>query len=539
MVENALRFYKGWYGKGSNKTLPEDSKAIIFNEEEGILYVNGHSYSGATDVTFSSGVLTFSFTDGRTPITLDFNDTASASATLKVFERIDSIIGENLSLVNSDGKLNYEGTTYLDGDDSDSDDGAKTLVEADRILDSEIKNVNDRIDDLNEVNIQGVLLTPANGSTGAKLDFVGVSQNKGRIELGNYAMSSLQFAKLATSGLGSDVSYSNSTSQMQATNVQSAIDELDSRLKSQESLDTFDTVISSDAATTPYGVSWVQNSETITGTLTASSSTMHKIYLVPDTNTTAEHTGTYNEYITVRTGSENNYSYGWELIGSTKADLTGYVKTININGKEYSVGSNTTAITLGTDVITGITGESTTDLNNTDFVNVKATTVKDTTLGTDITTLVSSVKTVAIADATNNNNGLVTALDVKNTIEGLDTEVYSASASDSDMEPFIVGVSQTNGLVSSVEVITLGADVVYDSTNHTLSVSEQNGMVLGSDVTALKDYIDYKAGASATTVTNSNGNNDAISLTTTTGSDGHTNYDINLVWSEWGSNSEI
>ena len=146
-VSNALKFYKGWYGKGQNRHLPDEPKAIIFNEEEGVVYVNGKSYGGTTDVSFNNWVLTITYTDGRPVTTLDFNDTASASATLKVFERIENLIGENVCLPNSDGKLNYRGTNYIED--------AETLVEADRILDEVILGTDVRIDNLNSELFSG------------------------------------------------------------------------------------------------------------------------------------------------------------------------------------------------------------------------------------------------------------------------------------------------------------------------------------------------------------------------------------------------
>ena len=56
---------------------------------------------------------------------------------------------------------------------------------------------------------------------------------------------------------------------------------------------------------------------------TASADTMYILGLVADTKAEA---GTYLEYITIRNGSEGNYTYAWEQIGSTKTDLTDYVK---------------------------------------------------------------------------------------------------------------------------------------------------------------------------------------------------------------------
>lgn len=55
----------------------------------------------------------------------------------------------------------------------------------------------------------------------------------------------------------------------------------------------------------------------------ASADTMYILGLVADTKAEA---GTYLEYITIRNGSEGNYTYAWEQIGSTKTDLTDYVK---------------------------------------------------------------------------------------------------------------------------------------------------------------------------------------------------------------------
>ena len=55
----------------------------------------------------------------------------------------------------------------------------------------------------------------------------------------------------------------------------------------------------------------------------ASADTMYILGLVADASAEA---GTYLEYITIRKGSEGNYTYTWEQIGSTKTDLTDYVK---------------------------------------------------------------------------------------------------------------------------------------------------------------------------------------------------------------------
>ena len=80
----------------------------------------------------------------------------------------------------------------------------------------------------------------------------------------------------------------------------------------------------------------------------ASKDTMYKIYMVADAQASA---GTYIEWITIRSGAENAYTYAWEKIGSTKTDLSGYVSnTITIAGirlnNDISVSELQTALEL-------------------------------------------------------------------------------------------------------------------------------------------------------------------------------------------------
>ncbi len=58
--------------------------------------------------------------------------------------------------------------------------------------------------------------------------------------------------------------------------------------------------------------------------VTAAAETMYKIYMVPSDEAAA---GDYIEYITIRSGAEDSYTYKWEQIGNTKISLTGYVPT--------------------------------------------------------------------------------------------------------------------------------------------------------------------------------------------------------------------
>ena len=79
--------------------------------------------------------------------------------------------------------------------------------------------------------------------------------------------------------------------------------------------------------------------------VTASADTMYKLYLVPDAEASA---GAYIEWITIRTGTAPNYTYAWEKIGSTVADLSGYVPTsTKIAGATLEASRNASELVSG------------------------------------------------------------------------------------------------------------------------------------------------------------------------------------------------
>lgn len=292
-------------------------------------------------------------------------------------------------------------------------------------------------------DVHDVVYTAADSSNGAKLTFKGVSETNGVVAQGS-GSAELQFAKVATSGAAGDVSYTNTSSGLSATNAQSAIDELDTRIDALEG--SFNVIISTDAATTPAGVKWMDGQTEVTGTLAASADTWHKIYLVPS----GSGKDSYQEYITLRTGTAPSYTYSWEKLGNTSVDLLGYVKTITVNGKSYPVDTNSTNVTL-IDMITSITGETAISGGESDLVAVTATTTKNTTNGTNATVLASSVKVEEVADGIVKDGG--------------------ASYSDGHY------VIENNKLVSAVG----------KSSGDTYTISANDGLTKASDV---KAYVD-------------------------------------------------
>ena len=113
----------------------------------------------------------------------------------------------------------------------------------------------------------------------------------------------------------------------------------------------FTYTVSTNAATTPAGVSAQYGSSTVTGTLTASATTENKIYLVPEVGVQA---GSYNEYITIKVGS----TYQWEKIGSTAADFgtlagkNGVDVTVNYDKANANTGNSATTVNTGSTSIT-------------------------------------------------------------------------------------------------------------------------------------------------------------------------------------------
>lgn len=162
------------------------------------------------------------------------------------------------------------------------------------------------------------------------------------------------------------------------TNIVTAIDALESRLRSVESLPTFDVVVLGDAELP-----------------TASADTYHKLYLKTATGTGAQNV--YKEYITVRSGNEGAYTYSWELIGDTAIDLTGYLKTVTVNGKAYSNATGS-SIDLGevvNKVESGNTNQLTATNNVVDGVNTVTITPVTATV-TQATDTLSSDSEVAL-----------------------------------------------------------------------------------------------------------------------------------------------
>jgi len=65
---------------------------------------------------------------------------------------------------------------------------------------------------------------------------------------------------------------------------------------------------------------------------TPTAANMYIIYLLPISG--ASSPNAKDEYIVIRSGTEGNYTYAWEMIGTTETDLSGYVSDVRYNSQK-------------------------------------------------------------------------------------------------------------------------------------------------------------------------------------------------------------
>lgn len=187
----------------------------------------------------------------------------------------------------------------------------------------------------------------------------------------------------------------------------------------------------------------------------ASANTMYKIYMVADEGASA---GSYIEWITIRSGAENAYTYTWEKIGSTKTDLTGYVsKETTIAGialdKNISVADLQKALGLGAMAYADKASGSTT-VQTIDSITMKEVTVA----GNAAVTSKATDATLTKADYT--PSGTITSDAIKGgtvTVTLGDSATKTeATLSTSEFTPAGTIAAKEGGSFSALKTATLG-----------------------------------------------------------------------------------
>ena len=258
------------------------------------------------------------------------------------------------------------------------------------------KEINDAIGGLDSD------VTIATNNSGVVSIKSSINENNGVIS--NSSASSITFSKIATSGNASDISVSYNSEK---SDLQTSISDIDSRLVTLASRQILYIEPSSNE-TCPSGYSHYYNtSQTYTGNLTASANTMNKIYLCKTTS----YTGDYHQIMTVQSG--NNYK--WVDISATTIDLSGYVKSVTINGKTYT--PTTSGNISLPNIVNSIVGETPIANGNSDYVSVSVSNSITETNAIQTTKIESSLKTKEISSASSTSDGIATANDVKNYVK--------------------------------------------------------------------------------------------------------------------------
>ena len=359
---DALTTFKNAYaGESFN---PDKDQRLIFAQWNGkgtSFYANGVLYdiygnrlksaastlNGATATESATGTYTYT-----TTYTLEDNSTSTSSFQIALGNGIKGAVAGNVLTMSVTrtgvSSANWSSLT-------DISEAFQTVINNNALADGE--NLTETTNKLDAKILGLALEVVANEAT------VATALNTIRTSVGLATDGTISDANAYTHGKG---------------NIIAAVEDLNSRLNAVETLPTFDVVVLGDAELP-----------------TASADTYHKIYLKTATGSATQNV--YKEYITVRSGVEGAYTYSWELIGDTAIDLTGYLKTVTVNGKAYSNASGS-SIDLGTvvnEIESGNSEQLTATSNVTEGVN-KVTITPVTATVTQATDTLSSDSETAL-----------------------------------------------------------------------------------------------------------------------------------------------
>lgn len=371
--------------KDYNSATDTSNGYVVFDNITKKIYIGGESFSSdVKNVVYDATTKTFTITKrDATSVQLNFSDASTSAQPTSLLGKLRDDINTNTVEINT-----LKGT------------GVGSVEQT-------VKNA---IEDLDS---NAVVATKTNDIVTIKANIV---EENGK--LSNSGSSEFSLSKVASTGNSSDVSvtYSSSTST-----VQNAITDIDSRITSLSS-NQLQYIVPSSNNTTPSGYShYYSNNQKYQGNLTASANTVNRIYVCRTTSG-----GDYHQIITVKSANGNTYS--WLDLGTKEIDLSGYIKSITVNGTEYVTTGSGTAITL-MDVLTSITGEADIASGNSDFVSVIAT-PEAASNGQKNVVLSSKLKMQNIASATTENNGLASSKDIKDYVQSNLTTIRTWTDSD-------------------------------------------------------------------------------------------------------------
>jgi len=252
-----LKFFKLASTNANFNTALATPGAIVHVTDKHEIWVGGATAAeaqcvvkGTSNVSFSGNILTITsrVLNGSTwtedTKTLDFNDVASAQATLQVFDNVYTLMGASTS--GNTKVIDYSGTTYIKAGTGTSGQAGyiapsnnQTLADADRILDANIKRIDDAIGGSSVVNsLDGQSGTILVGN-GLNVDVTGTSPNEIKTlnlvpETGGYIVTSQTVGAVDKTGINIadskiDKNYTTANTSNLATvaSITSALDTLD------------------------------------------------------------------------------------------------------------------------------------------------------------------------------------------------------------------------------------------------------------------------------------------------------------------------
>ena len=231
-------------------------------------------------------------------------------------------------------------------------------------------------------------------------------------------------------------------------------------------------ILSTDAATTPEGVTW--GNPPITGTLTAAAADKSAFYLVPADD--ASDQNIYHEFIVVKTGDGQSATYSWEQLGDTTISLHGLVTSVTLNkgagdnvlGEATTFTNSSSAVSFSggssATVLTGIT-PSTKNLVTTTVTGINGSqSIKPVTNSTDV-----DIPNVSLGAATEASKIVTSNKTATNTVLGTAEKVNKVSAGTAISTAY-AGNAVTQVLSGDVSSVFTAASVV----NETLSFTSSN-----------------------------------------------------------------
>lgn len=246
-------------------------------------------------------------------------------------------------------------------------------------------------------------------------------------------------------------------------------------------------VLSTDASTTPKGVTWESGGTTITGSLEAASAVPGAIYLVPAPSSEVGTKNIYYEYVAVQSGADMI----WEQLGDTRVSLSGLVTDVSKGNGDMVLGVSTT-FTNASSAVSFSGGTTDTFVKSYPGTSSKLETAQITGVGSNVT--FNAVASATDATATNTVFGsdasasLIVTEEKTATNTVFDTATTASKATAGTAVALAKAASSATNVsyVGNADTSTILGTASYDANTENLTfstVTVSQGTVTGTDGT--------------------------------------------------------